>query len=77
MVTSRTQARDLLWTFDAVQRLSDAAEGGVKPTSSYIKPSVLWWAFNAASARKQALAAGVKSDGANADPTMDDSQPSC
>ena len=44
----------------------------MKPTSSYIKPSVLWWAFNAASARKQALAAGVKSDGANADPTMDD-----
>ncbi len=72
VVTSRTQARDLEWTFDAVRRLSDAAEGEVKPTHAYIQPGVLWWAFNAADARAQAGAAGVASSNpAGDDPTMD------
>ncbi len=68
VVTSRTQARDLEWTFDAVRRLSDAAEGEVKPTQAYIQPGVLWWAFDAAGARAQAGAAGV----AAANPSGDD-----
>ena len=61
VVTSRTQARDLAWTFDAVQRLSDASgKVGAKPVSSYILPGVLWWAFDPESARTQAAAAGGK-----------------
>jgi len=62
VVTSRTQARDLQWTFDAVQRLSDASGNGeAKPLASYITPGVLWWAFDPAGARRQAAAAGGKS----------------
>ena len=41
------------------ERLSDAAGGGsVKPTEAYIQPGVLWWAFDAANAREQAMRAG-------------------
>lgn len=51
-VSSRTSARDLLWTFDAVQRLSDASAGGqAKPEAAYREPSSLWWAFDPQSAR--------------------------
>ena len=32
VVTSQTQARDLLWTFDGVRRLADAQTGGKLPT---------------------------------------------
>jgi MoxR-like ATPase len=51
-VTSRTRARDLLWTFDAVSRLNDASGGDrtIRPAAEYITPGPLWWAFNAASA---------------------------
>ncbi|MFT5682177.1 MAG: MoxR-like ATPase [Myxococcota bacterium] len=56
-ITSRTAARDLLWWFDAVQRLSDASvsrsegsEGTDLPTKNYISPGVLWWAFDPVSA---------------------------
>ncbi len=74
IVTSRTQARDLAWTFDAVQRLSDATgKGGAKTVSSYILPGVLWWAFNPSSARGQALAAGGKAGRMGLiDPGLDD-----
>src|ERR1700722_13586199 len=43
VVTSQTQARDLLWTFDGVRRLADAQAGGNLPrTDTYIQPGVLW-----------------------------------
>lgn len=45
-VSSRTQARDLLWTVDDVARLSDAtSEEGARPRQNYVVPGVLWWAF--------------------------------
>jgi MoxR-like ATPase len=54
VITSRTQARDLQWTFDAVRRLRDAQAGqlyeGLEP---YIEPRVLWWAFDPVSAQKR------------------------
>lgn len=51
VVTSRTQAPDLLARFDAVQRLNDATGGkGVLPDECYLDPGVLWWAFDAADA---------------------------
>ncbi|MER6638523.1 AAA family ATPase [Streptomyces microflavus] len=51
VVTSRTQATDLLWTFDSVRRLADAqARGGCKPDPEYVRAGVLWSAFAPASA---------------------------
>jgi MoxR-like ATPase len=44
-VTSRTRAADVLWTFDAVRRLSDASGGGARDPIAYVLPGVLWWAF--------------------------------
>ncbi len=52
VVTARTQARDLLWGFDAVRRLSDAqAKGAMHPDAEYVEPGVLWWAIDQVSAR--------------------------
>lgn len=48
VVTSRTRAQDLLWTFDNVQRLSDALSKDRDTTSDqeYAQPGVLWWALD-------------------------------
>lgn len=50
VVTSRTQARDLMWRYDAVRRLADAQARKLRPTSHYVKPQALWWAFDPAGA---------------------------
>jgi len=59
-VTSRTQAADLLWTFDALRRLNDASRmtrtrTGVSP-QRYVEPGVVWWGFDPSSARHRGLA---------------------
>ena len=46
VVTARTQARDLQWTFDAIRRLSDAQATHDLGAGGYIEPGVLWWAFD-------------------------------
>jgi MoxR-like ATPase len=49
VVTSRTRAQDLLWTFDNVRRLSGALASGdqaVAPDEAYIAPGVLWRALD-------------------------------
>jgi MoxR-like ATPase len=50
VITSRTSARDLLWRFDSLRRLADAhGESGsqrVADLRKYIKPGVLWAAFD-------------------------------
>jgi len=52
VISSGTQARDLLWQFDTLRRLSDAqAHLGVKDDVHYIEPGVLWWAFDRPSAQ--------------------------
>ncbi|HZF51507.1 MAG TPA: MoxR family ATPase [Polyangiaceae bacterium] len=60
VVSSRTTAADLQWTFDAVQRLGDAqarVEGvDITTRQRYIQPGVLWWAFDPESARRRGLA---------------------
>jgi MoxR-like ATPase len=54
VITSRTQARDLLWTFDALHRLRDAQAGEPnKPLASYVEPGPLWWAFDPETARRR------------------------
>jgi MoxR-like ATPase len=61
VVTSRTQARDLLWTFDSVRRLADAQvlQGGATLSDyDYVEPGVLWWAM----ARDSAWRRGAPDD---------------
>lgn len=53
VISSRTQARDLLWEVDLLRRLHDAQipnqpfEADLAP---YVVPGVLWWAFDRPSA---------------------------
>jgi MoxR-like ATPase len=51
VISSRTQARDVLWSVDELQRLRDSrkedADLGLR---QYIKPGTLWWAFDPVSA---------------------------
>jgi MoxR-like ATPase len=71
-VDSRTESRDLLYTFDAVRRLAEAQLQGALPAAEdamlarrraelnadrFVVPGRLWWAFDWSSARKQALEA--------------------
>jgi MoxR-like ATPase len=71
-VDARTEARDLLWRFDAVARLADAQARGAmaprdKPTATtphlaitrYIQPGPLWWAFDWKGAEAQAAMSGA------------------
>lgn len=61
VVTSRTQAQDLLWRFDAVRRLADL-QGGRRGVDErrYLEPGVLWHAFDPVDAGRH----GVKRRGA-------------
>jgi MoxR-like ATPase len=56
-VTSRTQASDLLWTFDTLRRLSDAQTSGQEllPKRYYVEPGTLWWAFDPESAEQRGV----------------------
>lgn len=76
VITSRTQARDLQWHFDALRRLGDAQVAGVDAlalirlgdNSNYIKPGVLWWAFDPDSAARRGVPGAAPS---LADPALD------
>ena len=55
IITARTQARDLLWTYDVVRRLANAQTRRKKSDPDlydfdYVEPGVLWWAFDRATA---------------------------
>lgn len=45
VVSSRTESRDLLWTYDALERLNDAQANQLKEPADYVRPGVLFWAF--------------------------------
>jgi MoxR-like ATPase len=62
VVTSRTRAKDLLWTFDSLRRLSDAQEQGktLPPRAAYVQPQEFWWAFAPDSARQRGAASGER-----------------
>jgi MoxR-like ATPase len=71
-VSSRTSARDLLWTFDTVARLADAQEQRLSPRAAYLTPGVLWWAFDRASARWRGLdPGGVEAQARGFSPAID------
>lgn len=57
IISSRTQARDMLSSFDVVRRLSDAYTPGkvIGHSAAYIEPGILWWAFNSESAMNRGL----------------------
>lgn len=53
VISSRTQARDLCWTFDAVKRLRDAqAQLQVDRPEAYVRPGILWRALDPYSANE-------------------------
>jgi len=65
VVDAHSESRDLLWHFDAVQRLADAQLGtalGETPDEvkeklhidNYLHPGPLWWVFNWQNAKDQA-----------------------
>jgi len=62
VVSSRSQARDLFYRYDAVRRLGDAQTRFDKTYSEqpiwetqypYIEPGCLWWIYNSYSARRR------------------------
>ena len=67
-ITSATRAQDLLWHFDAVRRLSDAQVKERKAKEEYVEPGVLWWAFNAESARRRGLEEGLEPESPATEP---------
>ncbi|MFH8799741.1 AAA family ATPase [Streptomyces sp. NPDC017936] len=52
VVTSRTQAQDLLWSFDHVRRLADAQAQQLRFIGSYVEPGALWKAYAPRAARE-------------------------
>jgi MoxR-like ATPase len=72
VITSRTQARDLLYEVDLLRRLHDAQrpDGGdlTGRLGRYVRPGVLWWAFDPTTAREATRAsAGVADPDLNRD----------
>lgn len=77
VVTSRTQAEDLLYRVDALQRLNDAQvkSRDLLPDFAYVDPGVLWWAFDRESAaRRGASAADVTALGKSFPAAIDPSR---
>ena len=70
MITSRVQADDLLWTFDALQRLNDAnlKDKDLPPDHHYIQPGGLWWAYDPATAQHRGKTAIADEQQRAADP---------
>ncbi len=73
VVDSRTEARDLLWRFDAVARLTKAQTLGALKSpeeevrkqlhpSNFVHPGPLWWAFSWRGARDRAKRISGRSD---------------
>lgn len=77
VITSRTQAQDLLWDVDHLRRLQDAQAGRLRGGHErYIRPGVLWWAFDQASAARQARRArSTVRGGGRLDPNLGDDHP--
>ena len=68
VVSSRTTAQDLLWSFDSMRRLADASspghEGGPArlDDASYVEPGVMWWALDRDSALRRGRPASPGDD---------------
>jgi MoxR-like ATPase len=55
VISSRTEARDLQYRFDAVRRLGDAPvdQAKARDLHAYLEPGTLWWAFDRESAARR------------------------
>jgi MoxR-like ATPase len=71
-ITSRTQASDLLWTFDALSRLNDANTPGrpLLENRYYIEPGKLWWAFDSQSAERRGSEGEIEAERRARDPGL-------
>jgi MoxR-like ATPase len=58
VVTTRTEASDLLYRFDSVRRFNDANAKELKAAPHYIEPAALWWAFAPDTARRRGTEGG-------------------
>ncbi|MGD0605001.1 MAG: AAA family ATPase [Streptosporangiaceae bacterium] len=71
VVSSRTTAQDLLWSFDSMRRLADAStprrprQPGGLDDASYLEPGVIWWALDRRSALTRGRAAGAAASAAD------------
>jgi len=73
VITSRTQAQDLLWDVDHLRRLQDAQARRLRGGHErYVRPGVLWWAFDRTSASRQALRARSSIRAGRLDPNLGD-----
>ena len=74
VVSSRSRARDLMWSFDTLRRLSDAqasaqvGSAGLRPREAYIEPQTLWWAYEPDTAMRRGAQAGTEGVGFARDP---------
>ena len=72
VVTARTQANDFLWSYDSVRRLSDAQmrKPGDPPLDDfrYVRPGVLWWGIDRASAFRRGAPETVDVDSSAREP---------
>jgi MoxR-like ATPase len=71
VVTARSEARDLLWGFDALHRLNDAQARTrkLKPDQSYVEPGRLWWALDPESASWRGTERGIPAEERANDPS--------
>jgi len=53
VITSKSEAKELLWNFDSIRRLRDAYRKGDVSDLNYVEPRALWWSFNAGEAQRQ------------------------
>ncbi|GEN11425.1 AAA domain (dynein-related subfamily) [Myxococcus fulvus] len=73
VITSRTQARDLLWQVDLLSRLHDAQSSRRRFDADYgpyVIPGPLWWAFDRTSARAQRVRSAAHRTGSEFDPNL-------
>ena len=62
VISSRSEARELMWDIDHLRRLQDARDtkAVLGEPGQYVQPGILWWAFDAKSAERQYAYAGGK-----------------
>ncbi len=72
MITSRTQAADLLWKYDTLGRLSAAQnpEETLLPPQYYVEPGTLWWAFDPKTATQRGIQIEIKPQHCVRDPDL-------
>jgi MoxR-like ATPase len=72
MITSRTQAADLLWKYDTLRRLNDAQnpKQALLPNQYYVEPGSLWWAFDPKTAAQRGTQMEIEAPHCVRDPDL-------